>query len=224
MSQHGSREQKKLAKKKAKRNERRSVAPRRPDAWLEAAFRSAAEWPVLEALVPVNLWVEGMGALVIARQMPDGRVAFANFLVDTYCLGVKNAAYKIASPIEYRAMKAELNRVGRQRPVAPEMFAKLIADAVEYARAIGFEPHPDFDPAQLLLAGIDTSACTDRFEFGKVGKPFYVQGPHDSPARASAIAAKVQAAGGHFAIVSGGMGTDLGLGLDDDLDDEAIEE
>jgi hypothetical protein len=101
MAQHGRREQKKLAKKKARRAEKRAHAVGRDDAWMAAVLRSGSEWPILEARIPVNLWDEGIGGLVIARRVPDGRLAVANFLVDTYCLGVKDAMVKVMSPGQY---------------------------------------------------------------------------------------------------------------------------
>lgn len=220
MSQHGNKAQKKLAKKKAKRAEKRSMALRDPDAWMENALRSAAGWPIVETLLPVNLWTQGIGNCIIARQLPDGRIAFANILVDTYCLGVKDAFCQIVSLLQYRTMKAEVERVGRMKATTPERFAKLIFDAIDYAAVIGFEPHPDFYPAELLLAGIDTSACTEQFEFGKDGKPLYIQGPRDSPARVATITAKVQAAGGHFVMMMGGPFDGMPDDLPDELDDE----
>ena len=215
MTQHGRRAQKKLAKKKAKRSEKRAHAGRQPDAWMEAVLRSAGEWPIVETLVPDNLWAEGIGNLVIARRMPDGRLAVANYLVDTYCLGVKDAYCDVLTPIRYQAMLAEVNRVGRMKPVPPERFAKLVLDAVDYARRVGIFPHPDYNVARLLLAGIDSAACTEAFEFGKDGKPFYVQGPNDSNAKAAAIAARVRMAGGHFVLIAGG-----GPGFDPSISDE----
>src|SRR4051812_1679978 len=104
MSQHGRREQKKLAKKKARRAGRRAPASRRAEAWMESLLHSAGEWPIVEALVPDNLWAEGIGNLVIARRMPDGRFAVATFLVDTFCLGVKNAYCDVMTAIRYQAM------------------------------------------------------------------------------------------------------------------------
>jgi hypothetical protein len=201
MSQHGRRAQKKLAKKKARRAEKRAHSEGNADAWMEAVLRSAGEWPIVETLIPDNLWAEGIGNLVIARRMPDGRLAVANYLVDTYCLGVKDAFCEVMSPVGYHALLAGVNRVARMKPVPPERFAKLALDAVEYARRIGFFPHPDYNVAQLLLAGIDTSAWAETFEFGKDDKPFYVQGPNDSNAKATAIAARVRAAGGHSVLV-----------------------
>jgi hypothetical protein len=105
--------------------------------------------------------------------------------------------------------------------ISPESFVKLVTEAVAYARALGFSPHSDYEIAKLLLAGIDPSQSTSHFEFGKEGKPFYFQGPHESPARAAAIAARVEAAGGTCVIVGRGL-TEDGEFLEeyDEFDDE----
>ena len=196
------------------------MAVRSPDAWMDNVLRSAAEWPIIETLLPVNLWNQGIGNCVIARQLPDGRVAFANILVDAFCLGVKDAFCKIVSLVQYRNLKAEVENVGRLKAVPPEQFAKFIFDAIDYAANIGFEPHRDFYPAELLLEGIDTSACTEQFEFGQNGKPFYIQGPNDSPSRVAAIMSRVQAVGGHFVMMVGRSSHGMPDELADEMDDE----
>ncbi|HEX3152498.1 MAG TPA: hypothetical protein VHR66_30775 [Gemmataceae bacterium] len=196
MAQHGRKAQKKLAKKKAKRAEKRSQVSRLTTSSIESLLLSAVEWPILETLLPVNLWNQGIGNCIIARQLPNGRIAFANILLDTFCLGVKDAFVEIVSLGEYQNMRAEVDHVGRLKAVSPELFAKLVNDAIDYAADLGFQPHPDFAPAELLLEGIDTSACYEQFAFGKDGKPLYIQGPNDSPGRIAIIANKVQAAGG----------------------------
>jgi hypothetical protein len=205
MSGHGRREQKKLAKKKAKRTGKRGFLARRASTGIAALLHHAGEWPVVEAMVPEGLWDQGLGQLVIARQMPDGGIAFAVFLVDTYCLGVKDAFCNILSRFEYRDFVDKLERVGRLEPVSPESFAKLVTEAVAYARTFGLQPHQDYEDARLLLAGIDPSLSTERFAFGKDGKPFYIQGPHDSPAMMANIAARMKAVGGSFVQVAGGI-------------------
>jgi len=220
MAQHGNRAQKKLAKKKAKRAERKSHLTRHPTDWTASVLKSAGEWPIVEALIPSNLWDEGIGSLVISRRMPDARIALANFLVDTYCLGVKDAYFDLVSPIQYRTIVGKVNEVGPLRPVAPELFAKLVSDAVAYARALGIPPHPDYEVARLLLAAIDTSRCTEQFEFGKDGNPFYIQGPNDSPGRAMQIAQRVRAAGGHLALAMHGSPDEADYDLADEWKDE----
>jgi hypothetical protein len=216
MSQHGSREQKKLAKKKAKREQKRNLG-RQFLSWPLAVFRNLPTAPIVEALEPVELWDKGIGTLILSRRLPDGQVAAGLFLVDTWCLGIKDSFIKLQPASQYRQMVYEINVRHKARPVSPERLAKLVYQAADYARRIGFEPDSGFKSATEILGGIDPSLCTDTFDFGKDGKPFYFQGPHESATEAMAIANKVQAAGGHFVMVRGGP-----QGLEDDI--EAIEE
>lgn len=51
---------------------------------------------------------------------------------------------------------------------------------MEYARSLGFAPHPDFSRARAALGPWEgPSAIT----FGKDGKPYYLNGPNDEPRR-----------------------------------------
>lgn len=224
MPQHGNRAQKKLVKKKAKRAERKVYLAQRATDWTTSVLKLATEWPVVEALIPSDLWDQGIGALIISRRMPDGRIALANFLVDTYCLGVKDAYYDLVTPIRYRTIVAKANHVGPLRPAAPELFAKLVTDAVAYARDLGFAPHSDYEEARLLLAGIDTSRCTELFEFGKDGKPLYIQGPNESLGRAMRIVDRVRAAGGHYVLALQGPADEADSDRADEMDEELDDE
>lgn len=226
MAGHGNRQQKKLAKKNARRAEKKAHLARRADAGLERLLRHAGDWPVVEALVPDDLWEAGIGHLILARQMPDGGIAFADFLVDVFCLGVKDAFCKVESAFGYRTFLAKVSEISRFTRTSPEAFAKLVTGAVEYARSIGLAPHPDYEAARLILAGIDPDASPERFEYGRDGAPLYIQGPNDSAAKAAAILARVRAVGGHFVV--GGPRSPFGVfdieAMDDDPDEpEAIE-
>jgi len=215
MSSHGQKQQKKLAKKKAKRVGKRHLLAERASTGIESLLRHAGEWPIVEAMVPEDLWQNGIGQLVISRQMPDGRIAFAVFLVDTYCLGVKNAFCNILSRSDYREFVDQVERGGLLEPVSPESFAKLVFESIAYARAIGVSPHPDYEDARLLLTGIDPSQSLEQFEFGKDGKPFYIQGPHDSPAMLARLARQMS--------IAGGVAASVREGIPDDFDDDEEE-
>src|SRR5437773_5017689 len=54
-------------------------------------FRSAAQLPFRECLINDNWREQRMASISIARNHPDGRVAFAAFCVDLGCLGIKSA-------------------------------------------------------------------------------------------------------------------------------------
>jgi hypothetical protein len=49
--------------------------------------------------------------------------------------------------------------------------------AADYARSLGFEPHPDFAKGATLLG--DWEEGSSDVTFGQDGKPFYINGPRD---------------------------------------------
>jgi hypothetical protein len=198
--QHGRRQQKQLAKQKAKRQARQRQIARDSSRNPAIRLKDADNWPVSGCFVPESLWELGIGNLLIARRMPDGHYACGIFLLDVFCLGVKNALWNIRDEQGFNSLRAELATRGRLNLVAPEYFAKLVYRAADYARAWGFAPHHDFRNVQRLLAGIDPSLCSEEFQFGSEGKPLYIRGPNESPERARVIATRIEARGGDFAI------------------------
>jgi hypothetical protein len=56
----------------------------------------------------------------------------------------------------------------------------LILGAVDYARTLGFDPHPDF---YLAKPHLGTWQPPSRIQFGLHGKPYFQQGPYDNPSR-----------------------------------------
>ena len=212
---HGRRQQKKLEKKNTKRRERRQSA-RAMDNNEASIISDAIDGPIVEARIPESLWSGGIGVLSITRSASNGYRVVGHFLVDAYCLGVKDAFLRVLPPSQYSSHMAKVNKAGRTRRVSPEYLAKIVRGAVDYAARLGFAPHADYDAPKRLIDNIDSSLCSEEFEFGKDGKPFYTSGPHDSPARADAIVKKIQQVGGHFLIRVPGAGADM-----EDLDLES---
>src|SRR5476651_853566 len=105
MSKNEARRQKQLAKKKSKRDEKRTELARRNSDNPVIRLAAAAAWPIVETLVPDTLLSEGIGQLLITRRVPDGRLALANYLVDVYCLGVKDAYWDFISEWEFDKLK-----------------------------------------------------------------------------------------------------------------------
>jgi hypothetical protein len=130
-----------------------------------------------------NLFETGMGYVVVARFKGNGDAEIGVFLLDMYCLGVKNAFFTQLYAEEYdRDFLAEIYERDGRNAISPPCARKLVEDAVAYARGLGFEPHPDYRKGARVLGGIDASACPQQFPFGHDGKPLYIQGPDDSPA------------------------------------------
>jgi len=148
--------------------------------------------PVHAAYVGDSVFTQGIGHAIIARKLPDGRIAAGVFLVDVYCLGVKNAFLMVQSPFEFEdtiEMRFEENYL---KAVAPAYARKLIDDSITYARDLGIEPHPDFRAASVVLGDIDTGECSEEFTFGHEGKPLYVSGPNHSETTARRIVAHLK--------------------------------
>jgi hypothetical protein len=221
---HGAKQQKKAARHKAKRAQRRAVLNRRTSHDPTVRLRDVGKLPVAQALVASSLWDDGIGHVAIARQEGDSGLVFAFYLVDVLCLGVKNALWGTGSLGEFKEQVARLEETQTMVPIAPACLVKTVKGAVEYARSFGFPPHPDYHHAARLLEGIDPSACPQEYTFGRGGKPYFIQGPYESPAQAAAIIARVTEAGGHFIAGAGFRGAHGLPFLEDELDEiEALE-
>ena len=206
VKKHTAGKQKKLAKQKAKRSEKRSRLLQLNSKDPTVRLQRAEKWPIIHALVGAKLWEDGIGHLMIARQEAEGRFVFGVYLVDVYCLGVKNAFWSAGTPGDFKELIQKMGKTQTMIPISPACLVKIVAGAVEYAQSFGFPPHPDYRHAAMLLKGIDPNACAHEFTFGRDGKPFYIQGPNESPAQASAIMQRIQEAGGHFIIQASGVG------------------
>jgi hypothetical protein len=217
---HGAKQQKKTAKQKAKRTAKRSTEQRRISKDPTVRLQHAERWPVVRAVMATELWDQGIGSLVLARQESEGWLVFGAFLVDVYCLGVKNAFWKAGSRNDLDALLQRVEETQTLVPIEPACLVKIVSGAVEYAKSFGFPPHPDYRHAALLFEGIDPATCPNEFAFGKNGKPYYIQGPNESPAQAEAIMRRITAAGGHFII--GGPISDMEDLID--MEDDEFEE
>ena len=161
-----------------------------------------------EALRSANLFDFGRGYLVVSRFKADGRVEAGFFLLDVFCLGVKDAGfYRFHSIADYQeGLIDRLFPDGNSVRMTPEAARKLIEDAISYARGLGFSPGADYKKASRVFGGITTADCDEQFMFGKDGKPLYIQGPSDSPARVERILRALEARcgeGGYHYIVAG---------------------
>ncbi len=153
---------------------------------------AVADSPIHEALVPTNLSELGIGNLLLSRSLPDGRLAVGGFLLDLFCLGIKDAFAVILARDEYARRKSGWSASASFQPIEPACFRKLVEGGVAYARDLGFSPHADYTAASQIFGDLDSAACPRRFEYGRDGKPFYVSGPHETAAQVRAIVEQLE--------------------------------
>jgi hypothetical protein len=99
--------------------------------------------------------------------------------VDFWCLGVKDAFHAEMSETEWREFLQLRLPPEERQAIDPTCARKFIEGAVAYAESIGFAPHRDFRKARRALSGVDKTACSEEFEYGQDGKPFFIAGPSD---------------------------------------------
>jgi hypothetical protein len=114
--------------------------------------------------------------VLVARDEARGRVSACGYLVDVYCLGVKNV---VGPRVMDRHGLFEFARSyfsayeGQSLAASLELAQHLVCGAVEYARSLGFEPHEDFAatwgmsacgrvPASTLVSDARASRCSSR--------------------------------------------------------------
>lgn len=177
--------QKKLLKKAEKRREKKVQIHSNK---LEGSSDNIANLPIHECLVPKNIHEVGIGNISFSRKTHSGQIATSSFLVDVYCLGVKNAFFNKLTNTEYQNLKNK-DEVPT-KSVTPSYIRKLVEGSVEFASKIGFKPHKDYAKASKIFGNIDASECKEDFEFGKDGKPVFIQGPYDSESKIKNIMLK----------------------------------
>jgi hypothetical protein len=144
------------------------------------AVHGHPDWPGVDA--PGDSGPLGLVRVLVAVERGGTRVSVCGYLVDVYCLGVKNALGPHS--LDRRKLPGFVHQyfdTYDEPPVsAPLDLARhLVLGAVAYARALGFEPHADFTAAAPYLEPwTGPSAIT----FGRDGKPFYMSGPYDDAA------------------------------------------
>jgi hypothetical protein len=141
-----------------------------------------ADWIDDTDLPPLAMGA-GLSSICVAREHNDTEAAVCGYLVDTYCQGVKNAVPpSIVDRRDLPAFVTDFFAAYDTGPLAaPISLAQdLVLGAVDYAAALGFDPHRDF---YLAKPHLGTWQPPGRIQFGLHGRPYFQQGPYDNPSR-----------------------------------------
>jgi len=125
--------------------------------------------------------VGGLAQVFVTRQ--EGmRYIVASYLVDYWCLGVKDATGpRQMNQTQYAAMVAKSYGHFNQprRTISLPQAQAIVLGAVDYAAQLGLTPHPDFEAARSHLG--EPEQPLPPLSFGRDGKPYYISGPYDDP-------------------------------------------
>ncbi len=120
-------------------------------------------------------------AQIVVTRLERNRYLFCTYLVDYWCLGVKDAiGPRKLDRAKYEAfIQKSYSRFPKgYQEITLEQAQSIIWGAVDYAAGLGLHPHRDFEKAKAHL-GIRPEHLIE-IEFGRNGKPFYFSGPYDN--------------------------------------------
>lgn len=146
----------------------------------EELLLGAAKFPLFECLIADNEWKEhGLVVLYVCRHVLDFRYISAFYLIDTYCLGLKNTCVSVNLDRDRMLdVRRRIEHTGTLRPFGYEEARSLILGAIEYAGGLGFRPNEDWQYSRCLIE--EERPFEPKFKYGKDGRPFYVPGPSDN--------------------------------------------
>lgn len=121
-------------------------------------------------------WKEsGISQIIISRVRPSGNLSVGIFLVDTFCIGVKDATYYTnISEYEFEDLIRRYGSGPDMEEISYNEAHNIIYGAIGFAKDGGIQPAKDFKIAGYILEEDTDDIPLIDYEFGKNGKHFLV--------------------------------------------------
>jgi hypothetical protein len=166
-------------KRAAKASRRKAVLAEKRKSELLAAtlpeqVRRAAGTPIQHCLLSEGLFEVGTGSLVLARGAASECFKAGVFLLDTFCVGIKDVIFAPMTREQLEDFSEVMTATAPLQPVEPSYARKLLRDLAIWAQAIGFAPAREFAAVERLFGDVSAEACDVAFQFGYKGKPLYI--------------------------------------------------
>ncbi|MEO8961791.1 MAG: hypothetical protein ABI325_07915 [Ginsengibacter sp.] len=139
-----------------------------PESYIKTRARNL---PIDKCYINESWSDSGFATIIISRKHVNGNFTFGVYLVDLYCLGVKDTFYNFNVYTEFIEL---LDKFKKEQGLVESEYAlahNIIYGAVEYAGDLGFKPDKDFEVSQYLLEEDDDEVEFIDVEFGLNGKP-----------------------------------------------------
>lgn len=166
-----------MAKKKSKsKNKGQQQAALSPYRFMREKARTL---PIGKCYIAPPDWQEeGMAHVIITRVRPNGNLVMAAFLVDTFCLGVKDAGYhENMTPSDFEGYLNNYKRGMGLKEISYNEAHNIIYGATAFAEEGGIKPVKEFDPAGYILEEDTDDIPLIEYDFGKNGKHFLIVSP-----------------------------------------------
>lgn len=154
----------------AKKNKKTPQQVFSPEQYLKTRVRQLPIYKCYKSTVPGDT---RQMAIFVARQHPQGNITFGGYMLDRWCLGVKDALWEFyVNPSELDGYMAEMN--GKAGQVVEEIdyveAHNWVYGAHDWAADAGIEPAKDFGLARYILEPDDDNVELIEYDFGKDGE------------------------------------------------------
>lgn len=155
-----------MAQKKKKQNGQQFLSP---EQYLKQKARSLE---IGKCYISEELEDCGEGVIFVTRNHKGGKVSMGFYLVDIYCLGVKDSHYGLR--MEEEEMQEYISNYVKMRECSYEEAHNWIYGAIAFAEEGGIEPDKSFALTQYMLEEDTDEIPLIEYEFGKNGQHFLV--------------------------------------------------
>ncbi len=141
----------------------------------------ASKLPLHECLINSGWEEKGLATILISKKQTGGNFIIGMYLIDTFCLGLKNTMFNFnLNDDDYNELKEKMAGSETFIPCDIVKAHNIIYGAMDYAEELGFLPHKDFKITKYLLNPELIDDGIDEIEFGLNNKPFFIAGPDDN--------------------------------------------
>ena len=123
-----------------------------------------------------GIWDNGLGHVFVTRKHNGGKLSLAGYLVDVYCLGVKDSYVNLRmEPEDISENFARVEDIcGPLKEITYNEAHNIIYGAVEFAEEAGISPDISFRTSRLFLEEDTDDVPLVEYDFGHDGKHFLV--------------------------------------------------
>lgn len=123
----------------------------------------------------------GLAHVIVTRVRPSGNIVAGVFLVDFYCLGVKDVFYEVnLTDYEYENMLSRISDNLGLEEISYDEAHNLIYGAIAFAEDAGIDPVREFNIGGYVLEEDTDDMPIIEYDFGKDGK-YHLIAEADSP-------------------------------------------
>ena len=157
-----------MAKKKNNKQSQQLLSPE------QFIKQKARNLPVEVCYISKDIEEVGEGTVAVVRRHPNNKFTLAYFLLDIFCLGVKDTFYRVRmDEFEYEEWLDRYASVGVKEITYNEAH-NWIYGAIAFAEEAGIAPHKDFNITQYILEEDTEEIPLIEYDYGKDGKHFLV--------------------------------------------------